>query len=289
MIGSVQSEGRKKRELMLKDGSILQFDQMKIMGILNVTPDSFYEESRNSIQETAVLAGMRMIEEGADILDIGGESTRPFAEPVTEEEELARVIPVIRDIRSRNSSILISVDTYRAATARAAVLAGADMINDISALRFDPSMAGVVAKLQVPVVLMHMLGTPKNMQENPEYSNVLQNVADFFSERVAFAVKSGIHSSRIILDPGIGFGKRYEHNIELIRNISSFEQFQKPILLAASRKSVVGTALGNAAPKDRLEGTLALSCYASMQNVDMIRVHDVLENKRAVRMMEVLK
>lgn len=277
------------RYITLKDGTKYNFDNMKVMGILNATDDSFFPGSRVGSVENAVNIAMKMIEDGAEILDIGGESTRPGSDPVTEEQEINRVVPVIEGIRKKNKDILISVDTYRAKTAEEAIKAGADIINDISAMTFDDNMAEVAVKYDAPVILMHIKGTPKDMQKNPHYDDVVGEVRDFFKERIDYAISKGIKRDKIILDPGIGFGKNYDHNIELIKKIDSFYEFNMPILLAVSRKTFIGLALGNIPVEERLEGTIGVSCYAAMKNVDMIRVHDVLENKKAIKMIEVLK
>ncbi|SEF94261.1 dihydropteroate synthase [Caloramator fervidus] len=275
--------------ITLKDGRKYYFDGTKIMGIINATPDSFYTESRVEGIEKALDKAKKMIEEGVDILDVGGESTRPGSDPVSEEEEIKRVIPVIEAIRNLNKDILISVDTYRAKTAKLAIEAGADIINDISAMTFDENMINIVKEYKVPIILMHIKGTPKNMQENPYYHNVVSEVYEFLQKRIEFALNNGISKDKIIIDPGIGFGKLYKHNIELIKNIDVFKRLGCPILLAHSRKSTIGIALGNLPPEERLEGTIAISCYAALHGVDMVRVHDVKENKRAITMIEVLK
>ena len=277
------------RYIELKDGSVYKFENMKVMGILNATDNSFYPTSRVNSVENAVDRAMKMIEDGADILDIGGESTRPGSDPVSVEKEVDRVVPVIEGIRKKNKDILISVDTYRSRTAEESIKAGADIINDISAMTFDENMADVVKKYNVPIILMHIKGTPKNMQKDPHYDDVVKEVGAFFTERIEYAKGKGIKQEKIILDPGIGFGKNFEHNMELIRKIDSFFVFDLPILLAVSRKSSIGEALGGLPVDERLEGTMAISCYAAMKDVDMIRVHDVLENKRAIKMIEVLK
>lgn len=277
------------RYINLRDGRKYYFDRMKIMGIINATADSFYEVSRVSGLESAVSRAIKMIGEGADILDIGGESTRPGAEPVSLEEEIGRIVPLIKEIRKFNKDVLISVDTYRAETAEEAIKVGADIINDISAMTFDERMAEVVKKYGVPVILMHIKGTPKNMQYNPEYIDVIEEVKEYFQKRVDFALSKGISMDKIILDPGVGFGKKYEHNIELIKNIDKLSVQNLPMLLAVSRKSSIGIALGNLPAEERLEGTLAVTCYAALKGVEMIRVHDVKENKRAAVMSEVLK
>lgn len=277
------------RSIELKDGTIYNFENMKIMGILNATKDSFYPGSRIEDVENAVKRAIKMVEDGADILDIGGESTRPGSDPVTVEEEIERVAPVIKAIRDRDKDILISVDTYRSETAEAAIKVGADIINDISAMTFDEKMADVAVKYNVPIILMHIKGTPKDMQKNPHYDDVVKEVKDFFQERIDYGISKGIKRNKMILDPGIGFGKNFNHNMELIRKIDSLLVFDLPILLAVSRKSSIGKALGDLPVEERLEGTIAVSCYAAMKDVDMIRVHDVLENKRAIKMIEVLK
>lgn len=277
------------RHIELKDGTIYKFENMKTMGILNATDNSFYPSSRVDSVEKAVNRAMKMIEDGADILDIGGESTRPGSDPVSVEEEIDRVVPVIKAIREKNKDILISVDTYRSQTAEEAIKAGADIINDISAMTFDEDMADIAKEYNVPIILMHIKGTPKNMQENPHYDDVVKEVKEFFIERIQYAKSKGIKEDKIILDPGIGFGKNFDHNMELIRKIDSLFVFDLPILLAVSRKSSIGKALGDLPVDERLEGTIAVSCYAAMKGVDMVRVHDVLENKRAIKMIEVLR
>jgi dihydropteroate synthase len=275
--------------ISLKDNTKYYFDNTKIMGIINATPDSFFSGSRNENSDNAVKKALKMIEDGADILDIGGESTRPGSDPVTLEEEINRVVPVIEKIRRVNSEILISVDTYRAKTAEAAINAGADIINDISAMMFDDDMHKVIRKHNVPIILMHTKGTPKNMQINPHYDDVVGELINYFKERIEYCKKMGISLNKLIIDPGIGFAKSYEHNIELIKKIGVFHELDLPVLLAVSRKTSIGIAIGSLPPEERLEGTIAVSCYAALQNIEMVRVHDVLENKRAITMIEVLK
>lgn len=277
------------RYISLKDGTHYSFDKMNIMGIINTTHNSFYEESRVQSIPIAIERAKKMIEDGADILDIGGESTKPGCDPISEEEEIRRVVPLVEEIRKFNKNILISIDTYRAGTAEAAIKAGADIINDISAMTFDDRMAEIVAKYEVPVILMHIKGTPRNMQENPYYDDVMGEVSQFFTERIYYALSKGISRDKLILDPGIGFGKLYEHNIELIKRVDEFHKFDLPILLAVSRKSSIGTALGNVPTEERLEGTIAVTCFAAMKEIEMVRVHDVLENKKAAQMIEVIK
>ncbi|MEG1416598.1 MAG: dihydropteroate synthase [Clostridium sp.] len=278
-----------RKSVTLKDGKAYNFDNMKIMGILNATPNSFFEGSRVSSVDVAVETALKMIEDGADILDIGGESTRPGSEPVDVDEEISRVVPLIEAIREVNKEVIISIDTYRAKTAEAAILAGADIVNDISGLTFDENMADVVAKYNVPVFIMHIKGTPKDMQNNPHYDDVILEMSQFFEERINYALSKGISRDKIMLDPGIGFGKNYQHNVDIIKNIETFYKFDMPILLAASRKGMIGYALGDLPAEERLEGTMAITCYAADRGIEMIRVHDVKENYRAARMTEVFR
>lgn len=277
------------RYIELKDGTIYKFKNIRIMGIINATDNSFYPNSRVYSVENAVNRGIEMIECGADILDIGGESTRPGSKPITVEEEIQRVVPVISSIRQKNKDILISVDTYRSETAEEAIKSGADIINDISAMTFDENMADIAIKYNVPIILMHIKGKPKDMQKNPHYNDVIKEVKDFLKERIHYAINRGIKKDKLILDLGIGFGKSFDHNIKLIKNIDEFLIFDLPVLLAVSRKSFIGQALNDVPVEERLEGTIAVSCYAALKDVDIIRVHDVLENSRAVKMTEVLK
>lgn len=278
-----------RKSVTLKGGKVYNFDNMKIMGILNATPNSFFEGSRVSSLDVAVERALQMIEDGADILDIGGESTRPGSEPVDVDEEISRVVPLIEGIRKVNKDILISIDTYRSKTAEAAIIAGADIVNDISGLTFDDNMADVVVKYDVPIFIMHIKGTPKNMQVNPQYDNVVGEMCQFFSERIEYALSKGISRDKIMLDPGIGFGKNYQHNIDIIKNLEVFYKFDMPVLLAVSRKTMIGKALGDLPTEERLEGTMAITCYAADRGIEMIRVHDVKENYRAARMIEVFR
>lgn len=258
-----------------------------VMGILNVTPDSFSDGGKFFSLESAVARARQLIGEGADIVDIGGESSRPGAQPVALEEELRRVVPVIRAIR-QESAVPISIDTYKAAVAEAALDAGANIVNDISALRFDPQMVTVVAHARVPVVLMHMLGTPQTMQRNPVYTDVVREIKEFLAERIAFAVAHGIE--RIIIDPGIGFGKTVEHNIEILRRLGELKELRCPILIGTSRKSFIGrlgSTTSEPLPIDqRLEGTIASTVIAVLNGAQIVRVHDVAPMKRALAIID---
>jgi len=258
----------------------------KIMGILNVTPDSFSDGGK-WISEKALDERIdQLIAEGADIIDVGGESTRPFAEPVRVDEELARVIPAIRKIRQR-SDIPISIDTTKAAVARAAIDAGATMINDISALRQDPEMLAVVRSFDGPVVIMHMQGTPGDMQRNPQYSDVVAEINDFFTERICWLDANGVDRSRIIVDPGIGFGKTLEHNLTILRNIPAFKEHGCPVLIGHSRKSFLGQVLD--IPVDERDSPTALvSVFCAQQQVDILRVHDTRSTVQALVLHNVL-
>ncbi|MFC1692987.1 dihydropteroate synthase [Candidatus Latescibacterota bacterium] len=244
-----------------------------IMGVLNVTPDSFYDGGKYFDRKRAVEHVLEMVEEGADIIDIGGESSRPGAEPVLEEDELKRVIPVIEAVASR-ISVPISIDTYRANVAKQAIEAGAGIINDISALRFDPQMIDVVRNNDVSIIFMHMLGNPQSMQVDPRYVNVVEDILGFLKERVAFAVAKGIPQARIIVDPGIGFGKTLEHNLEIIRNCDRFHETGCPVLIGVSHKSMIGKITGSPV-EERLWGTAAITAYCVINGIEIHRVHDV--------------
>ncbi|MBE0636710.1 dihydropteroate synthase [Candidatus Bipolaricaulota bacterium] len=261
-----------------KNAMIHQADRVLIMGILNVTPDSFYDGGRAYETDAAIDKALAMIEQGADIIDIGGESSRPGADAISVEQELDRVIPVVRRLRAK-SSILISVDTTKAAVARASLDAGADLVNDISALRFDPAMASTIAQAQAMVVLMHMQGTPQTMQQAPVYQDVVTDVCAFLMERAQFALDAGIARDHIIVDPGIGFGKRLEHNLELLRQLPKLASCGYPLLVGLSRKSFLGQILDLPA-SERLEGTIVLNAVAILGGASIIRVHDVKEGRR---------
>ena len=269
---------------LLADGRQLTYEKMRVMGILNVTPDSFYSGSR--VGADVVARAEQMLADGADILDIGGESTRPGSDAVSVEEEIRRVVPAIEAVKKALPQCVISVDTYHAQTAQAAVNAGADIINDVTALTGDEAMAQVAAASKVPVVLMHMRGTPKTMQQNCEYTNVVTEVAAYLQQRAEELAGLGIGADKIILDPGIGFAKNTEQNLELLRGLDALTSFGCPVLLAASRKTVIGDVLGGLPPQERLEGTIALSLQAVYAGANMVRVHDVKENVRAIRMLE---
>ncbi len=234
-----------------------------IMGVVNVTPDSFADHGRFFRHDDAIAQARALVAAGADILDIGGESTRPFADPVTLEEELRRVLPVIEAVAE--TSVPISIDTYKATVAREALAAGAAIINDISALRFDPEMAPLAAAHQVPVVLMHMQGTPRDMQRQPHYDDLLGEIKAFFRERLEFAASQGIPREQLILDPGIGFGKTWQHNLTILNRLDAFQDLGCPLLIGPSRKAFIGRILDLPAGEERDVGTLAALAVAVMR------------------------
>lgn len=254
----------------------------KIMGILNVTPDSFSDGGKWTNTDALDWRIEQLITEGADIIDVGGESTRPFAEPVPAEEELQRVIPAIRKIRQR-SDIPISIDTTKAIVAREAVAAGATLINDISALRHDPQMIEVVRSFSGKVIIMHMQGTPGDMQVNPRYENVIDEINDFLAERILWLEKNGIDRSRIIVDPGVGFGKTLAHNLAILRNTAAFKRHGCPVLIGHSRKSFLGQLL-NIPVEERDWPTAMVSAFVEKAGGDIIRVHQVGTTLQAVKL-----
>jgi len=257
-----------------------------LMGVVNVTPDSFSDGGRYFDAGKAVARGLELAAEGADILDIGGESTRPGSLPVPEAEELRRVVPVIESLRKQTSGLL-SVDTTKAAVARAALDAGADIVNDTSAFRFDPAMPGEVARSGAAVILMHMQGTPLTMQESPRYADLLGEVGTFLEERMRVAGAAGISRERVIVDPGIGFGKTFEDNLILLRRQEVFHGLGRPLLLGFSRKAFLGKIL-DLPPDERLEGTIAAAVLSVGLGVHILRIHDVGPVARAVRAAEAI-
>jgi len=252
--------------------------QTLIMGVLNVTPDSFSDGGRYLDVQSAVEHALQMEAEGADIIDVGGESTRPGSLPVSAQEEVERVVPVIEQL-AKNSDIPISIDTYKSTVAQAALDAGAHIVNDISGLRFDDRMASVVARAHAGLVLMHIKGTPRNMQQNPHYDDLILEIKTYLSESKRIAFEAGIGEEQIVIDPGIGFGKRLEDNFKIIRSLDSFHELGSPILVGPSRKSFIGLTL-NLPVEERLEGTAAAVTACIINGADIIRVHDVKEMKR---------
>lgn len=261
--------------------------KVQVMGILNVTPDSFSDGGQFTEKQAVVEQAKKMLANGVDIIDIGGESTRPFAEPVAEQEELARVIPAIQAVRELSADIPISIDTTKARVAAAALEQGATIINDISALRQDAEMVKVVRACEAPVIIMHRQGTPENMQVAPAYDNVVAEICAFFQERTSWMQSQGIAPERIILDPGIGFGKTLEHNLAILRNVAAFKQLGFPVLIGHSRKSFFEKLLGTPV-EERDSPTAVVSALCAQQGADILRVHDVGQTVVAVRLTEVL-
>ena len=259
-----------------------------IMGILNVTPDSFSDGGLFFDRTDAVDRALRMVEEGADLIDIGGESTRPGAEAISVKEEIQRIVPVIEALAGK-TGVPLSVDTCKAKVAEAAILAGASVINDISGLRFDPPMAGIAAKYKVPVIIMHIKGTPKSMQKNPVYTSLIPEIKDYFHEGIEIARRAGVQDEMMILDPGIGFGKTVHHNLEIIRRLNEFAGFEKPVLLGHSRKSFIGKVLGDLPVSERIEGSMAAAAIGIFNGANIVRVHDVRETVRVARIADAIK
>ena len=255
-----------------------------IMGILNMTPDSFSDGGQFKSHNKAIDHALKMVEEGANIIDIGGESTRPGAEAVQLEEELSRTIPIIEAIRLK-SDCLISIDTYKSKVAMAALPAGADMVNDISGLTFDHNMASLIAERNAPVIIMHIKGKPGDMQKNPNYDNLIKEIKAFFEVQIAIAKRARIDSGNIILDPGIGFGKRLEDNFEIIRELGQISTMGYPVLLGPSRKSFIGFTL-DLPIEERIEGTLASITAGVINGARIVRVHDIRATRRTLTITE---
>ena len=266
-----------------------------IMGILNVTPDSFSDGGKFYSIEKAVQQAIKMEKQGADIIDIGGESTRPGAKKITIEEEIKRILPVIKQLKNK-IEIPISIDTYKSEVAKKTIEYGANMINDITALRGDKKLAEIISDYDLPVSLMHMKGTPENMQKNPEYANVIKEIKEFLQHRAEYAITKGIKKENIIIDPGIGFGKRtgkgIEDNIEIIKKLEKIKKLGYPVLIGASRKTFIGNIGNNKESlkiNERLEGSLAAACVAVINGADILRVHDVLETKKCIKIVDYTK
>ena len=268
--------------------SLQLLDSPLLMGILNVTPDSF-SDGGTFLEPAAAIAGaLNMIDAGTDIIDIGGESTRPGSEPVSHAEQIKRVVPVI-DGLSAQTDIPISIDTTSSTVAAAAIDAGASIINDISALRFDPKMAALAAETSAPVILMHMQGRPDTMQTDPAYANVIQEVKNFLASRIDLAVAAGIDRTQIVIDPGIGFGKTAEHNLLLLKNLKLFADLDVPLLVGPSRKSFIGELLKQKDPAERLWGTAAVVAWCAAEGAHIIRVHDVKQMAQVVRLTNAIR
>ncbi len=283
---ALEDYDRRRFPLTLGSRQLELGDRTFIMGIVNVSPDSFYDGGRHFSTERAVAHGLRLAQEGADLLDVGGESSRPGAEPVPLEEEKARVLPVIEELAAR-CDVPVSVDTYKADVAKAALEAGAVMVNDISGLRFDSRMAGVVAGAGAAVIVMHMQGEPGTMQDSPEYGNVMGEIVEEIGVMVEKAIEGGVGRDRILVDPGIGFGKKLEHNLHLLRHLSELRVFGRPIVVGPSRKAFIG-AVSDLPPEERLEGTIAAVCHCVAAGAEVVRVHDVKAVRRAVQVADAI-
>jgi dihydropteroate synthase len=257
-----------------------------LVGVLNVTPDSFSDGGDFLDPEKAASHAAVMLDEGAEIIDVGGESTRPGSDPVPQEEEVRRVVPVIQKILAERPDAIVSIDTYRAATAGAALEAGARIVNDVTALRGDPRMAALAADAGCPMILMHMLGEPKTMQRDPRYDDVVREVRDFLARRAEQAIVVGVEPENIILDPGIGFGKTLEHNLALLRRLDSLVELGFPVLFGASRKKFIGRITGVEDARGRVSGTVAANVLAYERGATFFRVHDVRPNREALAVAE---
>jgi len=258
------------------------------MGILNVTPDSFADGGLYFDKSSAIERAYQIVEEGADLIDIGGESTRPGSEPISIKEELIRTIPLIEAI-SKKIKVPISIDTYKSEVAKVALDAGASMVNDISGLRFDPRMPDVVSEYKVPVVIMHIKGKPQDMQQNPVYDALIPEIIDYFRMGIKIATGAGISEDKIIIDPGIGFGKTFAHNLEIINNLYEFTLLEKPILIGPSRKAFIGKILGDVPATERLEGTAAAVSISIINGANVVRVHDVKEMVKVAKVADAVK
>jgi dihydropteroate synthase len=272
---------------VIRDRKFIWGDRTYLMGILNVTPDSFSDGGQFNSRDAALRQVEQMLPY-IDMLDIGGESTRPNAQPVSEVEECDRILPIIQAIRETYPSLPISVDTVKASVAKAAIAAGADMLNDVSAGRFDPEMLPLVGKLQVPIFLMHMQGEPRTMQTNPQYRDVVQDVQQFLTDAILVAKACGIPKHLIAIDPGIGFGKTLDHNLKILKNLQSFKEINSPLLLGVSRKSFIDKICDRPDPCDRLFGTIAACSACIAGGADILRVHDPKEIFEACRVSDAI-
>jgi dihydropteroate synthase len=273
-------------QFQAKDKNFLLGQRTWLMGVVNVTPDSFYDGGFYFDRARAIERGLALAAEGADIIDVGGESTRPGSDPIPADEERKRILPVISALKEK-TAVLISIDTTKAEVAEAAIVAGASIVNDISAGRFDPRMFPLVSGSGAGLILMHMKGTPKTMQINPYYKDVLTEVKAFLQERMEAAEAFGVQRERLIVDPGIGFGKRLEDNLALLDNLNALAELGRPVLAGISRKSFIGRIL-NLDPPDRLEGTIAAAVMAILRGASLLRVHDIQAVKRAVVVAEAI-
>jgi dihydropteroate synthase len=278
------------KSLNIRDRSFNWGDRTYIMGVLNVTPDSFSDGGKFQTVDAAIDRAVRMVAAGVDIVDLGGESTKPGAIPVDEQTELARVIPIIEAMRQHpdTQAIPISIDTSKSVVARSAIKAGADIVNDVSGGKHDPQMLSTVGRMGVPYIMMHMRGTPTTMQQMTDYIDVVSEILAFFELQIDRAIECGIDRAQIIIDPGIGFAKTYQQSIELIRHLDRFQRLDLPLLVGLSRKSFIGKILNQSDPNQRLWGTAAACCAAIARGVDILRVHDVAETIDVCRVADVM-
>ncbi len=274
-------------KIVLKNKTLDFSQRAYIMGVLNLTPDSFFDGRRFLEPEAAVQHAFRMEAEGADIIDLGGESTRPGAQAVPLKEEFKRVLPVLKRLSGR-LKVPISIDTYKSEVAERCIQCGAEMVNDISGLYFDPRMKEIVARHQVPVIVMHIKGTPRDMQKDPQYRDLIGEILSFFRESISQADAAGIPADKIIIDPGIGFGKSFAHNLDILKGLESFKVLGKPIMVGVSRKSFLGKIL-DLPVDERLEGSIAAALYAVLRGANIVRVHDVAATVKALRTVEAIQ
>ena len=274
-------------KIVLKNKTLDFSQRAYIMGVLNLTPDSFFDGRRFLEPEAAVQHAFRMEAEGADIIDLGGESTRPGAQAVPLKEEFRRVLPVLKRLSGR-LKVPISIDTYKSEVAERCIQCGAEMVNDISGLYFDPRMKEIVARHRVPVIVMHMKGTPRDMQKDPQYRDLIGEILSFFRESISRADAAGVPADKIIIDPGIGFGKSFAHNLDILKGLESFKVLGKPIMVGVSRKSFLGKIL-DLPVDERLEGSIAAALYAVLRGANIVRVHDVAATVRALRTVEAIQ
>lgn len=274
-------------KIVLKNKTLDFSRRAYIMGVLNLTPDSFFDGRMFPEPEAAVQHAFRMEAEGADIIDLGGESTRPGAQAVPLKEEFKRVLPVLKRLSGR-LKVPISIDTYKSEVAERCIQCGAEMVNDISGLYFDPRMKEIVARHQVPVIVMHIKGTPRDMQKDPQYRDLIGEILSFFRESISRADAAGVPADKIIIDPGIGFGKSFAHNLDILKGLESFKVLGKPIMVGVSRKSFLGKIL-DLPVDERLEGSIAAALYAVLRGANIVRVHDVAATVRALRTVEAIQ
>lgn len=274
-------------KIVLKNKTLDFSQRAYIMGVLNLTPDSFFDGRMFPEPEAAVQHAFRMEAEGADIIDLGGESTRPGAQAVPLKEEFRRVLPVLKRLSGR-LKVPISIDTYKSEVAERCIQCGAEMVNDISGLYFDPRMKEIVARHQVPVIVMHMKGTPRDMQKDPQYRDLIGEILSYFRESISRADAAGVPADKIIIDPGIGFGKSFAHNLDILKGLESFKVLGKPIMVGVSRKSFLGKIL-DLPVDERLEGSIAAALYAVLRGANIVRVHDVAATVRALRTVEAIQ